>query len=120
MSSPRPSSADHVRQAALALPDATEQITWDVHPTFRVRSKIFVILAEDGASATVKSTKEEQAALIAESPEAYGVAAHVGRYGWVEVTLARAPADQVEELVQDAWRSVAPKRLVAEFDSARG
>ena len=104
---------------ARALPEVTEKITWDVHPTFRVRNKIFVILGEDGGSATVKATKEEQAALISESPEAYGVAAHVGRYGWVEVRLARAPAGQVEELVEEAWRSVAPKRAVAQYDSDR-
>jgi hypothetical protein len=112
------SSAEHLRKVALGLPESTEQLTWEVHPTFRVRSKIFAILGEDGATATVKASKDEQAALIAQSPEAYRIAAHVGRHGWVEVALARADADQVEELLADAWRSIAPKRLVAEFDAA--
>lgn len=116
----RVSSAEHLRRVALGLPETAEQVTWEVHPTFRVRAKIFAILGEDGTTATVKATKEEQAALISESPDAFGVAAHVGRYGWVEVTLEQAAAGQVEELVEDAWRSVAPKRVVAQFDADSG
>jgi hypothetical protein len=101
---------------ALGFPEATEQVTWDVHPTFRVRNKMFVILSEDGATATVKATLEEQRALVHRSPEAYAVASYVGRFGWVSVTLAAADQAEVAELVEDAWRSVAPKRLVTAWE----
>jgi hypothetical protein len=110
------SSADYVRKVALALPETTEQLTWEVHPTFRVRGKIFVILGEDGTTASIKASKEEQQALIGAQPLAYAVAPHVGRYGWVLVTLRHSDADELTELVTEAWRLTAPKRLVAAAD----
>ncbi|MFZ0324673.1 MAG: MmcQ/YjbR family DNA-binding protein [Actinomycetes bacterium] len=119
MSSMRHSSADHVREVALALPETTEQLTWEVHPTFRVRNKIFVILGEDGTTATVKASLDDQKALIQQSPDTYSVAAHVGRFGWVSVVLGRADKTEIAELVEEAWRAVAPKRLVAATDRGR-
>lgn len=110
-------AVDRVRAVALSLPEATEELTWEVHPTFRVRSKIFVIVSEDGTSATVKATKEDQAALIREAPDVYGVAAYVGRHGWVDVALERADPDELAEVVTEAWRLTAPKRVVAAFDT---
>ena len=104
---------------ALALPETTEQLTWEVHPTFRVRGKIFVILGEDGTTASIKATKEEQLALVATQPKAYAVARHVGRFGWVLVTLRHADPAELAELVTEAWRLTAPKRLVADDDRER-
>jgi hypothetical protein len=49
---------------ALALPEAEERETWG-HPTFRVRDRMFAALSDDGRLASVKATREEQAALIA-------------------------------------------------------
>ena len=47
-------TGDEVRALCLALPETTEKETWGDeptpgHPTFRVRDKIFVIMAEDGS-----------------------------------------------------------------------
>jgi hypothetical protein len=35
------------------------------------------------------------------------------RYNWVEVRLAALDADEMRELVVDAWRMVVPKRVAA-------
>ena len=55
--------SDHARRLALSFPEAVEKETWD-HPTFRVRDKMFMAMAGDGTSATVKATREAQAALV--------------------------------------------------------
>jgi hypothetical protein len=109
-------TADELRRAALSLPEAEERETWG-HPTFRVRDKMFATLSDDGRSAGVKTTKEEQAALVAAAPETFGVPAYVGRHGWVSVELATADPAGVRELVTEAWRQTAPKRLVAAYDA---
>jgi hypothetical protein len=109
-------TADELRRAALSLPEAEERETWG-HPTFRVRDKMFATLADDGRSAGIKTTKEEQTALVAGAPETFGVPAYVGRHGWVSVELATADPAEVRELVTEAWRQTAPKRLVAAYDS---
>ena len=64
-------TADELRRAALSLPEAEERETWG-HPTFRVRDKMFATLSDDGRSAGVKTTKEEQTALVAAAPETFG------------------------------------------------
>jgi hypothetical protein len=106
-------TADEFRGWALGLPEAAEQETWG-HPTFRVRAKMFATLAEDGRTASVKATLEDQAELVATFPQTYSPAHYVGRYGWVSVVLADADPEDLGPLVVDAWRRTAPKRLVAQ------
>ena len=59
--------AEELRALALALPEAEERETWG-HPTFRVRDKMFLTLAADGAAGTVKATLEDQSELVARTP----------------------------------------------------
>jgi hypothetical protein len=80
---------------------------------------MFAALSDDGKLASVKATKQEQAALIAAAPETFGVPAYVGRHGWVSVQLATVDPTELSELVVEAWRLTAPKRLVAAYDAAR-
>ena len=107
-------TADDFRGWALGLPEAEEVETWG-HPTFRVRSKMFATLADDGSTASVKATLEEQAELVATCPETYSPAHYVGRYGWVSVVLGSADTEDLRPLVVDAWRRTAPKRLAAQL-----
>jgi hypothetical protein len=110
-------SADELRRAALSLPEAEERETWG-HPTFRVRDKLFATLADDGSQASVKATRQEQQALLAADPETFGVPAYVGRHGWVSIRLATADPAEVRELLTEAWRQTAPRRLVAAYDAS--
>ena len=41
---------------------------------------------------------------------------HYDGYAYVLVALARVDPSQLEELLEDAWRLSAPKRLVAAYD----
>lgn len=99
----------------MALPEVTERETW-ARATFRVRNKMFLTLGDDATAATLKARLDEQAALIAADPDAFVAAPYVGRHGWVRVRLDLAERAQVEELVVDAWRQTAPKRLIKSFD----
>lgn len=75
-------------------------------------------MAEDGTTATLKASKEEQAALIATDPAIFSVAAYVGRHGWIEVQLQAVDRQEMRELVTEAWRLTAPKRMVDGYDRA--
>jgi hypothetical protein len=107
-----------VRAVALALPETAEVVTWGTDLTWRVRDKIFVMGGPDSPVVSVKCAKEEQAELVAMAPETYRVAAYVGRYGWVSVVLANADLGELRELIVEAWRRTAPRRLVAGYDAA--
>ena len=54
---------DRLRAIALALPEATEEVTWGTDVNFRVRKKIFCFPG-DGGSITVKADRDELPALL--------------------------------------------------------
>ena len=117
-------TGDEVRALRVSLPEATEKATWGDdenpgHPTFRVRDKIFVIMAVDGSGGSIKTSMEEQTALMASFPDAASYASHVGRYGWVNLDFAGIPDEVLRETIVGAWARTAPKKLAAEWRAAR-
>jgi hypothetical protein len=104
-----------VRRLALELPEAEERETWG-SPTFRVRNKIFAMFAEGGAEVWIKTSHDEQRALVAMDPDTYFPPPYVGPNGWVGVRYRSADRDELHELLIEAWRSTAPTRLVRAFD----
>ena len=107
--------ASTVRSFALSLPEAEERETWET-ATFRVRNKIFVMFDEKERHLWIKSTHDEQQALITMNRDAFFVPSYVGSKGWIGVVVSKAERGEVEELLTEAWRLTAPKRLVAAFD----
>jgi hypothetical protein len=60
----------------------------------------------------LKQTLSEQLALVAERPDVFEVQFTTGSFGWVVVYLAGIEADELAELVYEAWRLTAPDALV--------
>jgi hypothetical protein len=117
-------TGDEVRALCLGLPEATEKETWGDennagHPTFRVHDKIFVIMAVDGSAGSVKTSMDEQAALMSSFPEAARYASHTGRYGWVELDFASIPEVVLRETIEEAWARTAPRKLAATWRVGR-
>ncbi len=110
---------EKVRAWVEALPGGQEVMVeeWG-HPTLRVNNKMFAGGAPGNSTMSVKCTKEEQEVLIAEQPDVYSIAPYVGRFGWVQVQLSKVDADELHELIIEAWRRTAPKKLVKEYEGA--
>ncbi|MBZ4319989.1 MmcQ/YjbR family DNA-binding protein [Streptomyces huiliensis] len=111
-----------VRAFALGLPGAVEDFPWGESAVVKVNKKIFVFLGDEenaeGTGISVK-LKDEEAhghalAVPGAAPTAYGL----GRHGWVSVPLAGGgvPVELLCDWVEESYRCVAPKRLVAELD----
>jgi hypothetical protein len=109
-----------VRAWALALPGTREVFvgSWGEW-TLRCGEKIFAIGGPEAATLSVKASMQDQAELVGSAPDIYSVAPYVGRFGWVRVALATADADELRQVVIEAWRRTAPKRLIREYDSAQ-
>ena len=117
-------TGDEVRALCLALPETTEKATWGDestpgHPTFRIRDKIFVIMAEDGSGGSIRTSLGEQSDLMSAFPDAARSAAYVGRYGWVDLDFGGIPDDVLREVIEAAWARTAPKKLAAEWRDGR-
>jgi hypothetical protein len=111
-------SPDDVRRIALSLPETEEKETWG-EATFRVRNKIFATLSADGDLAGVKASLDEQQELIEAHPETFSISHYTGRFGWVTVKLDSVDPELMEDLIVDAWRRTAPKRLVKLYDAGK-
>ncbi len=111
-----------LRRLCLALPETTERLSHG-EPTWFVRDRTtFVMFADhhhdDRVACWLAAPAGAQAALIAEDPARYFRPPYVGGRGGVGVWLDRTVDwDALTDLVVDAYRMVAPKRLVAALDA---
>jgi hypothetical protein len=107
-----------VRQTCLALPETAEKEAWG-DPTFRVRDKIFAMLASSDGRLSVwcKAPFGAQGVLVDADPERFFVPPYVGHNGWVGVRLDVAVDwDELADIIEDGYRMTAPKRLTAMID----
>jgi len=111
-----------VRSAAMALPEATERLSHGAPTFFIGAKKSFVMFHDDhhgdGRLALwVASPPGVQAMMVDEDPEQFFVPPYVGGRGWLGVRLDRDPNwDEVAAIVVEAYRCVAPKKLLAQLD----
>ena len=87
-------------------------------PALRVNGKGMCRLRTDPDALVVRVLDlGDREALLQGQPEAFFTTPHYDGYPYVLVRLDVVDVDTLEELVEDAWRIRAPKRLVAEFDA---
>ena len=121
---PAPAALDRLRALCLALPEATEKISHG-EPTWFVR-KVFVTFAgrhhDDRVAFWCAAPPGVQEALVASDPQRFFRPPYVGVRGWLGVYLDVPEVDweEVAEIVADAYRLVASKRLVARLDATAG
>lgn len=104
----------------------TVQDPSDQMPAVRVGGKLVAYMPDNRRSRpvhfgsdevlVVRTDFHERAALIEEDPETFAVTPHYQTYRGVLVRLDTVPDDQLRGLLIDAWRMVAPKRLVRDLE----
>lgn len=111
---------ERLRKICLPLPEATEAEAFGA-PTFQIRAKNFAMLHKPEGRTSVwgKATHEFQQALIHSEPERYFAPPYVGPKGWVAAWLdddVNPDWDEIEEIIIESYRLIAPKRLVKQLD----
>ena len=107
-----------LHQAALALPGAWEDHPWD-EVVAKVGKKVFVFMGmpdSDPVRVTVKLTESHDHALSI--PDAVPARYGLGKSGWVMLPIAAVEQDLLEDWIEESYRNVAPKKLIAELDRA--
>ena len=108
---------EKLRAFALSLPETTEDHPWG-EDVVKVRGKIFVFLGSTGSQRmTVKLEESHSHALSVDGAEPTGYG--LGRSGWVTVPLRAEGVNLalLRDWVEESYRIVAPKRLVAALDA---
>ena len=120
MSTPR-TTRKRILAFALAFPGAFEDHPWD-EVVVKVNKKIFVFMGgEDsswmGMTVKLRDSVEQALAVPGAEPTGYGL----GRAGWVTVPFREStpPLGVLKDWVEESYRVVAPKTLVAELDASR-
>ena len=113
---------EHLRRLCLALPEVTERLSHG-EPTWFVRGKkTFVTFADhhhdDRRAFWCAAGPDVQRTLVAQAPDSYFRPPYVGHRGWLGVYLdVELDWDVIGDLVEDAYRVIAPKALVAQLQS---
>lgn len=106
---------DDIRPFALGLPRSYEALVRD-RVKFRVGRLVYLAFSRDETLMGFGFPKEERESLIASEPEKFMMPKPADqRYNWVMVRLAAIDAEEMRELVLDAWRMVVPKRVAAAY-----
>ena len=109
---------ERVRRICLALPETSERASHGA-PTFWVKKKTFANYVDDHhgdgrRGLWLAAPPGLQETLVEEDPEVFFRPPYVGVRGWVGVRLDRdLPWEQVERLIEEAWRAVAPPKVAA-------
>jgi hypothetical protein len=97
--------------SALADVDRSEARDYS---SFSVRGKRFGYYWPRTRTVGLKQTISEQLALVSERPDVFEIQFTAGGFGWVVVHLDAVAADELAELIYEAWRLSAPEELIAE------
>ncbi|HEX7099455.1 MAG TPA: MmcQ/YjbR family DNA-binding protein [Acidimicrobiia bacterium] len=114
---------DELRSICLSLPEVTERLSHGEPAWFVRGKKMFVTYADhhhdDRVAFWCAAPEGAQEALVGGDPHAYFRPPYVGPRGWVGVYLDIDDVDwqAVADLVEDAYRTVAPKTLAARLDA---
>ena len=111
-----------LRKHALSYPEAHEDFPWGER-VVKVKGKVFLFLGKHeqvlGLSVKLPSSASFALGLPFASPTAYGL----GKSGWVTARFApreKPPVDMLKQWIDESYRAVAPKRLIASLDAPSG
>src|SRR5262249_29287263 len=107
---------DTVRQIAFEFPGVEEGTTYGT-PALKVRGKLFARLHQSGVCIVVRIHENERAMRMEADPHTYYITDHYANYPLMLVRLSSVYLDDLRVLLEESWRRVAPKRLIAEYDA---
>ena len=110
------STFDTVRDLARALPNVEEGGSTGT-PAFKVKGKLLPWFREDPEVLAVKVSPIDRGYLLQGEPEIFFVTDHYRDYPIVLVRLPRIGRRRLAEVLEEAWRQVAPKRMRAAYDA---
>ena len=114
---PQVVTEEDVRQVALSLPGSAER-PYNRLPSFRAGGQLFLRIHELPDVFFVRCAGlEERDELLKSEPGKLFITPHYEGYPGILVRLSQVDPGEMTEIVTDAWRACAPKRLLAAYDA---
>src|SRR5919197_5390749 len=106
---------ESVRKLALTLPRTHEAFVGG-RVKFRVGRIVYLAFSRDETLMGFAFPKDWRDALVESEPDKFMLPRPSDlRYNWVVVRLAAIDADEMRDLILDAWAMVVPKRVSAPY-----
>jgi predicted DNA-binding protein (MmcQ/YjbR family) len=112
-----PRDGARLRKIALSYPEAHEDMPWG-HHAIKVKGKSFVFLAADGETFSLSAKLPSSAGVAVKLPFASPTEYGLGKSGWVTGRFPRTapvPFEMLKLWIDESYRAIAPKRLVAQL-----
>jgi hypothetical protein len=110
---------DEIRAFASSLPRSSEGLVRG-QVKFRIGRIVYLSISPDGSTMGFAFPKDWRNALVEAEPEKFSLPSQGDmRYHWAHVRLAAIDADEMRELVEDAWAFTVPKKVAEEYAAAR-
>ena len=113
------SLAGKLRAHAMSFPDATEDFPWGER-AIKVKGKAFLFMRAEGKELSFSVKLPTSAADALDLPYAESTGYGLGKHGWVTFKVdgsRSAPYEQFAAYIEESFRAVAPKRVVAAYDA---
>ena len=111
---------DEVCAFARTLPRSSEALVRG-RVKFRIGRIVYLSFSRDGSTMGFAFPKQFREALVDSEPEKFSLpSASDMRYHWAHVDLAAIDAEEMRELVEDAWAFCVPKKVAEEYAAAQG
>ena len=112
-------TVEEVRAFASLLPRTTEVLIYD-RVKFRVGQIVYVAFSRDETEMGFAFPKEEREMLVESEPDKFLMPTGGDlRWNWVIARMDALDAEEMRELVLDAWRMVVPKKVAATVPEPR-
>jgi hypothetical protein len=98
------------RELAFALPGVEDSLSYGT-PSLKVKGRFMLRLREDGETLAVKVDYSMREALMQAEPETFFITDHYRDFPAVLVRLASVDRKRLHEVLEHAWRFVAPASL---------
>lgn len=103
---------DQIRKIALKLPGVEEGSSYGT-AALKIKGKFMARLKEDGQSVVFRVGFDERDLLMQTKPEVFFITDHYLGYPAVLLRLSAASKKEAADIIEMAWRFVAPKKLQA-------
>jgi hypothetical protein len=115
-----PVTVDEIRALAASLPRSYEAHVRGF-VKFRIGQIVYLSLAPDGSHMGFGFPKEFRQAAVDAEPEKFSLPRESDmRFNWIEVSLAAIDADEMRDLVEDAWARAVPQFVAEEYAAQKG
>jgi predicted DNA-binding protein (MmcQ/YjbR family) len=106
-----------LRDYALGFPEATEEFPWGER-AIKVKGKVFLFMRADDEVVSFSVKLPHSRFFVLDLPNTEPTHYGLGKHGWVTARIPSVPRDAVETYkmwIEESYRAVAPKKLLAQL-----